>query len=94
MCRYLVISSTPCHHMKTVFHVLATTGPQYGIRTQAFISGRKKKISFNDVLNTFYFGVRHMSKDYIDGETGHLLLPSDELLFSSNSSGSFISTIA
>ena len=57
---------------------------------------KERNVLFNDALNTFYlrlYGVRHMVKDHSDSERGNPL-PPHGLLFSINSKGSFICTIA
>ena len=56
---------------------------------------KEGNVLFNDVHNTFYFGlygVDHIVKDHSDSERGNPLLP-NRLLFPINSKGSFICTI-
>ena len=63
---------------------------------QWFIGRKEGNVLFNDALNTFYlrlYGVTHMVKDHSDSERGNPL-PPHGLIFSINSKGSFICTIA
>ena len=65
------------------------------LRTILIVRERERNVLFNDTLNTFWlrlYGVRHMVNEHSDSERGNPL-PQHELLFPTDSKGSFICTI-